>query len=196
MKRFPEAVRAPMQASGAMATCVPVRLDGADWEAALFFQLAGPECKADRRALAHAGAPLAVGLETDLIETGHAAVVVLRPEVHACADDPFACEILLTPGESGAHFDALELLTRQLRLCWFFADQSYRVFHSQAHLLDESQHAGFESLLADAVRHDAMIRLTGRYDSQAALGEIAARYELRAGVARAHRDADGTAHGS
>ena len=49
--RFPEAVRDAMQSSGAAATCVAVQLDGIDWEAALFIQLAGAECKADRRAI-------------------------------------------------------------------------------------------------------------------------------------------------
>ena len=184
MKRFPKAVRDAMQAGGAAATCVAVRLDGDDWEAAFFFQLAGSECKEDRRALTHAGGPVPVGLETDLVETDFGAVVMLRPEVHTRADDPFACEILLTPGEGGAHFDALKLLGSQPRLCWFFGDQSHWLIHSQQHPLDAEQHAGFASLLADAVRHDSMIRMTRRYDAQAALGEVVRHYELRAGVER------------
>jgi hypothetical protein len=51
MKRFPETVREAMRAGGAAATCVPVQLDGAHWETAFFFQVAGPECKEDRRVL-------------------------------------------------------------------------------------------------------------------------------------------------
>ena len=184
MKRFPDAVRDAMQASGAAATCVPVQLDGEAWEAALFIQLAGAECKADRRAIKRSEGPLPVGMETDLIETEHAAVVVLRPEIHTQPDDPFTCEILLTPGDGGAHFEALKLLGGQPRLCWFFADQSHWLLHSQQHPLDYDQHTEFESLLRDALKHDAMIRMTRRYDAQAALAEVVKHYELRAGVER------------
>jgi len=76
--RFPKAVRDAMQATGAAATCVAVQLNGDDWEAALFFQLAGAECKADRRAIKQAKGPLAVGMESDLVETDYGAVVILR----------------------------------------------------------------------------------------------------------------------
>lgn len=173
-----------MQASGAAATCVPVQLDGEQWESAFFFHVAGPECKEDRRLMRKAGAPLPVGLETDLIETEFAAVVMLRPEVYARDGDPLTCEILLTPGEGGVHFEALKLLGAQTRICWFFGDQAYRLVHSQQLPLDDEQRAGFDGLLRDSLKHDTMVRLTGRYDSQAALGEIVRHYELRAGALR------------
>jgi len=181
MRRFPEPVREAMSTSGAAATCVPVQLEPEQWEAAFFIQMAGAECKADRRIVKRARGPLPVGLETDVIETEHAAVVVLRPEIHTTPGDPFTCEILLTPGEGGAHFEALKLLASQPRLCWFIGDQTHWLLHSQQHALDDEQHAGFEELLRDAVRHDSVIRMTQRYDAQAALGH----YELRAATLRA-----------
>jgi hypothetical protein len=171
-----------MQSNGAAATCVAVQLDGSAWEAALFIQLAGAECKADRRAIKQAKGPLPVGMETDLVETDSGAVVVLRPEVHTRPDDPFACEILLTPGDGGAHFEALKLLSRQPRLTWFFGDQTHWILHTQQHPLDSVQHEGFDALLRDALRHDTMVRMSNRYDAQAALAEIVKHYELRAGV--------------
>ncbi len=182
MKRFPEAVRTAMQASGAAATCVAVQLDGDDWEAALFIQLAGAECKADRRALKNARGPLAVGMETDLIETDSGAVVLLRPAIYTQPKDPFTCEILLTPGDGGAHFDALKLLSRQPRLSWFLGDQTHWILHSQQHALDTAQRDGFDALLRDALKHDTMVRMSSRYDAQAALAEIVKHYELRAGT--------------
>ncbi len=184
MKRFPEFVREAMRAGGAAATCLPVQLDGEQWETAFFFHVAGPECKDDRRVMRKSGAPFRVGFETDLIETEFAAVVVLRPEVYTRQDDPLTCEVLLTPGEGGAHFDALKLLGSQPRMCWFFGDQAYWLVHSQQLPLGDEQHAGFDGLLRDALKHDTMIRMTGRYDPQAALGEIARHYELRAGAFR------------
>jgi len=179
--RFPDAVRGAMQSNGAAATCVAVQLDGPDWEVALFIQLAGAECKADRRAIKQAQGPLPVGMESDLIETDNGAVVVLRPEVHTQPGDPFVCEILLTPGDGGTHFEALKLLSRQPRLCWFFGDQSHWILHSQQHVLEAAQHDDFDALLRDALKHDAMVRMSKRYDARAALAEIVKHYELRAG---------------
>ncbi len=173
-----------MRSAGAAATCLPVQLDGERWETAFFFHLAGPECKEDRRIMRKRGGPLPVGLETDLIETDHAAVVMLRPEVYTREADPLTCEILLAPGEGGSHFDALKLLTKQERLCWFFGDQAFWMVHSQALPLDAAQRAGFDELLRDALKHDAMVRMTGHYDAQAGLSEIVRHYELRAGVLR------------
>jgi len=173
-----------MQAGGAAATCVAVQLDGQAWEAALFFQLAGAECKADRRALRNARGPLAVGMETDLIETPTGAVVILRPQIYTKPDDPFTCEILLTPGDGGLHFEALKLLSRQPRLSWFLGDQTHWILHSQQHPLDSAQHEGFDGLLRDALKHDTMVRMSNRYDAQAALAEIVKHYELRAGTGR------------
>jgi hypothetical protein len=184
MKRFPEFVRDSMRVAGAAATCLPVRLDQAQWETAFFFHLAGPECKEDRRLMRKHGGPLPAGLETDLIETPHAAVVMLRPEIHTRQGDPLSCEILLTPGEGGAHFDALKLLSTQQRICWFFGDQAYWTVHSQQLPLNDEQRRGFDELHRDALRHDAMVRMTGRYDAQAGLGEIVKHYELRAGALR------------
>lgn len=173
-----------MLTSGAAATCVPVQLDGEAWEAAFFIQMAGAECKDDRRAIGKAAGPLPLGLETDLIETETGAVVVLRPEVYTKADDPFTCEILLTPGEGSVHFEALKLLSSQPRLCWFFGDQTHWMLHSQQHPLDDEQRAGFDELARDALKHDTMVRMTGRYDAQAALAEVVKHYELRAATER------------
>ena len=184
MKRFPRAVRDAMRAGGAAATCIPVQLDGSGWEAALFLQLAGPECKADRRIISRSEGPLPVGIEADLIKAEHASVVTLRAEVHTRFDDPMVSEILMTPGAGSSHFEALKLLTAQPNLCWFFGDETYWLMHSQSHPLAPEQRAGFAELLDDATSHDAVVRLTGRYDAAAALASVAGHYELRAGEGR------------
>ena len=137
--RFPAPVREAMTASGAAATCIPVELDGGAPEAAFFINLAGPESKADRRVIRKWRGPLSLGLDSDVIETAHGAVVVLRPEVHTGPFDPFVCEILATPGEGGAHFEALELLSRQPRLTWFFGDRGFEIIRTQQHPLDDGQ---------------------------------------------------------
>lgn len=173
-----------MRSGGGAATCVPVQLGEEAWEAALFIHLAGPECRRDRRILERTQRPLPVGIEADLIENEHAAVVMLRLEVHTLPEDPLASEILLLPGGSTAHFDALKLLAAQRRLCWFFGDPDFRILHSQQHALGEEQRASFDDLLRDALRHDSLIRCTARYDAQAALSAVVGHYELREGAAR------------
>ena len=188
-RRFPAPVREAMTASGAAATCIPVELDGGAPEAAFFINLAGPESKADRRGIRHWRGPLSLGLESDVIETDHGAVVVLRPEVHTGPFDPLVCEILVTPGEGGAHFEVLDLLTRQTRLTWFFGDRSFEIIRTRQHPLDAGQREAFAALLKDALRHDAMTRMIRRYDARAALSEVARHYTLRTGVRRAPPDA-------
>ena len=178
-RRFPAPVREAMTASGAAATCVPVGLDGGDSEAVFFISLAGPESKADRRVIRKWRGPLSLGLDSDVIETAHGAVVVLRPEVHTGPFDPFVCEILVTPGEGGTHFEALDLLSRQPRLTWFFGDRGFEIIRTQQHPLNDGQRAEFAALLKQALRHDAMTRMTGRYDGRAALAEVASHYALR-----------------
>ena len=130
-QQFPPAVRDAMSASGAMATCVPVQFEPPRWQAAFFFQVAGPESKQDRRAMRRGEGPFTIGLETDVVETEHGAVVILRPELHINADDPLVMEILLTPGEGGAHHEALRYLSEQPSLNWLFA-RSRLVGHSRA----------------------------------------------------------------
>jgi hypothetical protein len=184
MTVFPEAVRTAMQTNGATVTCMPVRLDAADWEVAVFFHLAGRESKRDRQVLVKAGGPLAVSIEAELLELQQASVVVLRFEVATIPEDPLTGEVLLTPGDVRTHFDTVQLLCRQQRLCWFFGDSDFRMLHSQQNPIGDEQRASFDELLADCVRHDALIRASARYDAQAALAEVVGHYELRQGTVR------------
>lgn len=184
-RRFPPQVRRAMRERDAAATCVPVELDGGEWECALFVHVSGPECKRDRRILSRSTGPLPVSIEADLIENANAAVVMLRLEAFTLPDDPLASEILLTPGAVDSHFEALKLLASQRRLTWFFGDEEFRVLHAQSHPLGSEQHASFDELARDALRHDSVIRMTGRYDARAALAEVVEHYELREGVLRA-----------
>lgn len=176
MQTLPEAVRDAMAASGATVTCLPVKLDTDDWETAVFFDVTGPECAGDRRVLGDPERQVALGLEGDLVETGHGAVVVLRFEAYTMPDDPLAGEVLLTPGGSTTHFEALKNLTRQPRIGWFFASDGDIVLRAQHYPLAAEHHQGFEELLGDAVRHDALVRMTTGYDGAAAVAEVASRY--------------------
>ena len=171
-----------MRDNGADATCMSVKLDGADWEAALFIRIVGKECAQDRLMLTRHRGVVPVAVETDLIEEEHGAVVLLRLEVYTFPQNPLALEILITPGGSTVQFETLQRLSSQNRLCWFFANREFRVFHAQQHALLEEQNYEFRTLVDDAVKHDAVVRCTGRYDARAALQSVAAHYELRTTV--------------
>lgn len=159
-----------------MTTCLPVRMDGAGWESAVFFGLEGQECEADRQVLAATDDPLPVALEADVIECGTAAIVMLRFEIATRKDDPLAGEVLLAPGRGKVQFETLNNLTVQDHLRFFFGDGQYRVIHSQQLRLGEQERQGYRGILEDAVQHDAMIRLTGRYDADAAMKEVTSHY--------------------
>ena len=159
----------------------------------MFFHLAGPESRRDRRILAKAERPLAVSVEADLLTLPQASVIVLRFEVATLPDDPLTGEVLLTPGEVRTHFDTVQLLCRQHRLCWFFSDDDFRVLHSQQNPINDEQRASFDDLLADAVRHDALVRASARYDAQAALAEVVSHYDLRQRTLRPATPNDGRA---
>lgn len=179
MDRFPASVRRLMKEAGALVTCLPVQFDKGTWETAFFIHVDGPECKRDRRILSRLDHPIAIGMEADLIEHENASVVVIRLEVHTQPDNPMAGEILLTPGEVVSHFETLELLSEQDRVSWFFANGDYEVIHSQQCPIDEIQRQGYADLLRDAVRHDAVVRCTGRYDANASLSSVTASYQVR-----------------
>ena len=165
-----------MRDGGVMTTCVPLRVDGGDWESAVFFDLAGAECEKDREQLSLCKSPLPVTLEADVINNPQAAVVMLRFEISTRPGDPLVGEVLLTPGSGEVQYATLEGLTRQERLLFFFGNEDYRVIHSQQLALGADQRNGYQGILDDAVSHDALIRLTGRYDATAAMREVTSHY--------------------
>ncbi len=159
-----------------MTTCLPIELDDTLWQSAVFFELGGKECASDRKVLNQTQSPLPIGLEADLIEQETAAVVMLRFEVMTELETPLAGEVLILPGIGNIQFETLNYLTKQSHLPFFFADGSYRVIHSQRVVLGDQERSGYRSILDDAVSHDAMIRLSGRYDAMTALKAVTGNY--------------------
>ena len=168
-----------MNSTGTAATCMPVKMDGGEWESVLFIHLAGNESAQDRWVLSQSTRPVPLGIEGDVIETDYGAVIVLKLEVFTFSDDPLALEILLTPGGRAGHFNTLKELSHQPRLCWFFGDDAFRIIHSQQHPLTQQQREGFNALTQDAVKYDAVVRCTGRYDAKVALASVVSHYSLR-----------------
>lgn len=176
MDRFPASIIKSMRASGAMTTCVPLEFDKNIWESAVFFELGGEECKEDRRIMQESKTVFPVSLEADLIECQTAAVVMLRFEIMTRSDNPLAGEVLIAPGIGNIQFETIQNLTHQQALKFYFSDRAYNVIYSQQIVLQDQERGGYKSILDDAVRHDAMVRLTGRYDAIEALKEVTSHY--------------------
>lgn len=169
-----------MRRAGSGATCVPVKLGGAgNWEAALFVHVSGPECKQDRRVIRTAREPVGVDLEARLMAHEAAAVVSIELSISTVPDDPLKYEILLLPGREATHYQAIKLLSHQHRICWFFADNDYRVIQAQEQEIEPARHELFESIARDAFAHDSLLRMSNQYDADKALAEIVSHYSPR-----------------
>ncbi|MYB35018.1 MAG: hypothetical protein F4X92_07845 [Gammaproteobacteria bacterium] len=179
MDSFPKSISDSMKVSGAMTTCSMVQFDHGNWEAAVFFEVGGKECSKDRRILKRSQSPFDVVIEADLIDHASASIYMLRFEVMTEPDNPLVGEVLLAPGLGGVHFDVLDNLTRQESLRFFFGDGAYRILFSQQTVLIDQERTGLHELLNNAVSHDALIRLTGRYDASRAMSEIVEHYACR-----------------
>ncbi len=169
-----------MKKSGAMATCSVVKFaDDKEWETAAFFEVGGKECKEDRRILKRSISPFAVSMEADVIEHTFASIFVLRFEIMTKPADPLVGEVLIAPGIGSSHFEVLDNLTKQEGLQLYFGDGSYRILHTQQILLTDEVRNGMQEVLNQAVRNDALIRLTGKYDVNRAMSEIVEYYAYR-----------------
>ena len=179
MKYFPESIGDAMRKSGAAATCIPVKLEGPQWETALFIHVAGPECEQDRRILKTARTPTPATLSAELMTHASASIIVLRLEVLTVVDDPLVFEILLTPGAVTSHYECVKLLAIQERICWFFGDSDFRVLQALEQVIDSDKHQRFEALAREAFAHDSLVRMAGNFNAEAALAEVAAHYTPR-----------------
>ena len=118
-------------------------------------------------------------MEADVINHAAASVVMLRFEVQTREESPLVGEVLLTPGLGDVQFETLRNLTEQRQLRWYFGDSAYQVIHSQQTALYDHERKGFEDLLQEAVGHDALVRLTGKYNAHSAIDEVVSHYQLR-----------------
>jgi hypothetical protein len=129
--------------------------------------------------LKRSGSVVASRLNLELMTHENAAVVMMQLEIQTLANDPLIFEILLTPGEKTTHHECLRLLSRQQRLCWFFADSDFRVIRTQQQEIDPEQSVLFDQLAREASAHDSLIRISGRYSAEDALSQIASHYQPR-----------------
>ncbi len=169
-----------MKAGGSTVTCLPVKLESdVDWQSAVFFRLGGSESQADIELLLKQESALAVGIETDLIEHANATVVLLRLQMYTNPDNPLVGEVLITPGGAETHYEILTLLSKQQTLTWFLSDEEFQVIHQQRQPLNDEWRQEFLDLRDESFNRDTLIRLSGKYNAQAAFAEVVSHYALR-----------------
>lgn len=169
-ERFPDDVIVALHDAGITLGCLPVRIDNADWTAALFLVLA-PDAACLGADGKLGGGPFSVSLELDLHEHASATVIELLIDV-ATPGEPIGGSVLFLTGHASAHFDALMLLSSQPDLPLFIGDAYCRLLCSQRIPLGNGERAGFRTLLDEAVGRDAVIRMSGRYDASAAFDAV------------------------
>ena len=169
-RRFPDEVVVALHEAGVTLGCLPVRIDGDDWRAALFHIVPDKaECLSIDPTLA--GAPFAVALDADLHEHENASIVELGIEIRT-PGVPLAGSVLFLTGHVPAHFEALSLLATQPDLPLFIGDAYCRQLASQRIPLGDVERGVFRTLLDEAVARDAVIRMTGRYDPHVAFDAV------------------------
>jgi hypothetical protein len=179
MDKFPLQIAQGMHDSGAMITCVPVQFDNGEWESAVFFEVGGKQSREDRRVLRKIKTALPVTLEGEVISHANGSIVMLRFEVLTNKSNPLVGEVLLAPGLGNTQFDTLKLLSEQRQLRWYFGDANYSVIHSQQTTLFDHERQGYADLLSEAVTHDALLRVTGKYNATSAIEEVCSNYAFR-----------------
>ena len=82
--------------------------------------------------------------------------------------------MLFLTGHASGHFEALGLLASGDELVLHVGDQYCRTLWRQRVALPAAHRAGIRALVDEAVGRDAVIRLTGRYDAEAAFAAAVA----------------------
>jgi hypothetical protein len=153
-------------------TCTPVQIDHGEWQAAVFFVL--PEnasCLRDGKLIGKG--PFTVGFDADLHEHEKGSVIELGIEI---ATPPKAQNgtLLFITGHSSDHFDVFKLLTQQSDLPLFIGNAFCEVLSQQRVPLSDALRSGLRGLLDEAVRRDAIIRMTSQYDPDKAFADVLA----------------------
>jgi len=164
-KKFPDEVVVALHETQLTLSCIPVQIDDQHWQAALFYVLSPDAPSLGKGALL--GGPFAVGIEADTVEHDNATLIEIGIEISVPVE-PLRGTLLFLTGHSTPHHEALKLLTTQQDLPLFLGDQHCNLLWQQRVPLSDAHREGFKELLDEAIARDAVIRMTGRYDPDAA----------------------------
>lgn len=174
-EKFPDDVIVALHNANVTVSCVPVRIDDDQWQAAVFFIIpADAPCLGKGRL---APGPFAVELDADLHEHSNGSLIEIGIDIATPVEHSRGTLLFLT-GHSKSHFEALNLLVTQQDLPVFLGDEYCNVLSRQRVPLTDTMRAGFKQLLDEAVSRDAVIRMTGRYEPEAVFSDVVASLQL------------------
>lgn len=159
-------------------TCTPVQIDHGEWQAALFFVLAENATCLHEGQLIGQG-PYTIAFDADLHEHDNATIIELGLEIATPPESQNGTILFLT-GHSSHHFDVLKLLTQQDTITLFIGNAFCDVLYQQRVPLNATLKAGLSGLLDEAVRRDALIRMTGHYEPDTAFADVLAQRGMTA----------------
>lgn len=173
--KFPDEVIVALHEAAITATCMPVRLDDADWQAAFFYVLApDAACLTAGRLL---GGPFSVALDADLHEHENGSMIEIGFEI-ITPIEPCKGVLLFLTGHTSTHFDALKLLSNQNDIPLFIGDQFCNNLWQQRIPMNPAYQSGLSGLIDEAVARDAVIRMTGQYDPDAVFADTLAKQQI------------------
>ena len=174
-ERFPEEVIVALHSAGVTVTCMPVQIEKSEWCAAFFYIVASNAPCVQTGKLA--GGPFSVVFDADLHQHEHGTAIEIGLHI-TTPIEPLQGTVVFLTGHSATHFDAVKMLSSQDDIPVFFGDQYCTLLYQQRVPLGDEHRAGFSQLLNEAVNHDALIRLTGRYDADAVFADTLAERQI------------------
>lgn len=174
-QKFPDEVIVALHEASITATCMPIQLDGGDWQAAFFYVLSPDAACLSGGKLR--GGPFAVSMDADLHEHDNGTMIEIGIEI-VTPIEPCNGIMLFLTGHTSTHFDALTLLSEQAEIPLFIGDQYCNTLWQQRVPLNEAFRLGMMALINEAVTRDAVIRMTDRYDPDAVFADTLAKRQM------------------
>lgn len=176
VERFPDDVIVLMHNANVTVSCVPVKIENDQWQAAMFFIV-----PADAPCLTKGklpGGPYSVELDADLHEHNNGTLVEIGLKI-VTPIEPCSGTLLFITGHSSSHFDSLKLLTEQADLPLFIGNEYCQLLNSQRIPISGSMRSGLKQLLDEAVSRDAIIRMSGHYDPDVVFADVVSSLNLQ-----------------
>jgi len=175
IQKFPDDVMVAMHHANTTVSCIPVKIDGENWQAAVFFVLpASSPCLGKGRL---APGPFAVEFDADLHEHANGSLIEIGIDIATPVERSRGTLLFIT-GHSTAHFEALKLLSTQADLPLFMGDEYCTILNQQRIVLSDAMRSGFKQLLDEAVARDSVIRMTGHYDPDVVFNDVVTSLNL------------------
>lgn len=175
--RFPDAVISAMHHTNSTVTCMRVQIEAGEWESAIFFVLPPDVTEDQIKQLFVAGKLFPVGLDADVREHENGTMIELGVEIELSPGDNVRGVVLFLTGHMESHHEAMKCLATQQSLGIFIGDVHCNLLHQQRIPMADEHRAAFDDMLNEAVKRDALIRMTGTYDPQKVFDSIVEEQE-------------------